>query len=384
MKRRKLSAITKSVFPLLILFAALGHPQLAAKAQQSNQVGLMIDFGDHQITRCIEFSESEISGYEVLQRAGLNLAVNFDSGMGAGICSIDGQGCPVDSCLTCNVPNYWSYWHLSGESWTYSQQGASSYSVQHGDVEGWRWGDGDSPSVVPFDQICAAPTNTPAPPTETPQPEPEDTPVPELVVWFRLDQNPIPAGSCTMVRWDTTNAQEVYLDGEQVDPLGGREVCPIEPQEYNLRVVGPQDEETHTLVLGVTGGATASPTPQPTAAPPSPTPTAQAATTAPPSPTPSPEATVTSTPSPPPTAQPTSTPPSTPTPEPTTSPSSTPPPPTPTSPSPTPTESPQSDTADQSDNAGPAPLYSPATYAAFALIAGGLLGWLVFLVKVRK
>jgi hypothetical protein len=29
-------------------------------------------------------------------------------------------------------------------------------------------------------------------------------------------------------------------------------------------------------------------------------------------------------------------------------------------------------------------LYSPATYAAFALIAGGLLGWLVFLVKVRK
>ena len=173
-----------------------------------------------------------------------------------------------------------------------------------------------------------------------------------------------------MVRWDTTNAQEVYLDGERVDPIGGREVCPTEPQEYTLRVVGPEDEETHTLVLGVTGGATASPTSQPT--------------TAAPSPTPSPEATATSTPTASPPPQPTPTPSPTLTREPTTSPSPTPPPATETSPPPTPTESAQPDTADEPDNNGPALLYSPATYAAFALIAGGLLAWLVFLVKVRK
>ena len=287
--------LTTVAFALALLLAYVsGHLQPTALAQQPNRVGLVVDFGDHQKTYCIEFSESEISGYEVLQRAGLNLAVNFDSGMGAGICSIDGQGCPVDSCLTCDVPNYWSYWHLSGGSWAYSQKGASSHKVQHGDVEGWRWGDGNSPPVTPFDQICAAPTNTPVPPTNTPVPPtntpapPTETPQPEpeLVVWFRLDQNPISAGSCTMVRWDTSNAQEVYLDGEQVDPIGSREVCPTEPQEYNLRVVGPEDEETHTLVLGVTGGATASPTPQPATAPPSPTPTSQTATIPSPSPTP--------------------------------------------------------------------------------------------------
>jgi hypothetical protein len=376
---------------IIAILITIGGGKPTVHAQQTNQVGLVIQFGNGDlITRCIEFNESEISGYEVLERAGLNIVVNFDSGMGAGICGIEGEGCPADSCMTCDVPNYWSYWHLSGESWTYSQKGASSYRVQHSDVEGWRWGDGDPPPVIQFDQICAPPTNTPVPststppPTETPQPKPEDTAIPELVVWFRLDQNPIPAGSCTMVRWDTTNAKEVYLDGEKVSLIGNREVCPTEPQEYNLRVVGAEDEETHTLVLGVTGSLTPSPTAQPTAVPPSPTPTAQAATTAPPSPTPA--ATTTSLPTPSPTTQPTPTPSPSPTPEATASPSPTPPRATQTTPTRTPTRAPQPEPADQSpaDSAGSTSFYRPASYALFALIVGGLLGWLIFLAKVRK
>ena len=166
--KRKLQLIL-SVATIAVL-AATTNSQSAVQAQQPNQVGLVIQFGDGDLTtRCIEFNESEISGHEVLQRAGLDdLIVNFDSGMGAGICSIEGEGCPADSCLTCDVPNYWSYWHLSGGSWTYSQQGASSHTVQQGDVEGWRWGEGDPPPVIPFDQICAAPTSTPRPSVDGP------------------------------------------------------------------------------------------------------------------------------------------------------------------------------------------------------------------------
>jgi hypothetical protein len=398
MKRR--TGILLSGFAI-IAFIALGGFVPHTDAQQPNRVGLVVDFGDHHITRCVEFTESEISGYDVLRRAGLDIVVDTSNPMGVIVCDIDNtSGCPASNCF-CECQGspcvYWAYHRLVDGSWQYSQLGASSQKVQDGDVEGWAWGEGAlntsgaKPPLKTFEEICAIPTstpvpptNTPIPPTETPQPEPEDTPVPELVVWFRLDQNPIPAGSCTMVRWDTTNAQEVYLDGERVDPIGGREVCPTEPQEYNLRVVGPEDEETHTLVLGVTGGTTASPTPQPTTAPPSPTPTSQAATTLPSSSTPSPEATATSTPTASATSQPTPTPSSTPTPEPTTSPSPTPPPATETSPAPTPTESPEPVIADPSENDGAGPLYSPTTYAAFALIVGGLLAWLVFLVKVRK
>ena len=299
----------------IVTLAVFGSSVPHSRAQQSNRVGLVVDFGDDHITRCIEFNEPEITGYEVLRRAGLDLVVDTSNPMGIIVCDINNtSGCSESNCF-CECQGspciYWAYHRLVDGSWQYSQLGASSQKVGDGDVEGWAWGEGAlntsgaKPPLKTFEEICAPPTNTPVPstntpvpPTQTPEPEPEDTPVPELVVWFRLDQNPIPAGSCTMVRWDTTHAQEVYLDGEEVDPIGSREVCPTESQEYNLRVVGPEDEETHTLVLGVTGGSTAVPTPRPTIAPSSPTPTMQAATTEPPSPSPSPEATTTSPPTP--------------------------------------------------------------------------------------
>jgi hypothetical protein len=204
-----------------------------------------------------------------------------DSGADAAICAVDGEGCPKDSCLTCDVPNYWSYWHLEGNSWTYSPVGSSIYKAHNGDVEGWRWGGGDPPPVIPFDQICAppatdtpVPTETPVPVTATPVPPTDTPPPPTPTVWFRLDANPIDAGSCTVVRWDTSNATEVYLDGERVDLSGSREVCPATSQEHHLRVVGTADEQTHTLILGVTGAPPATATTPATSIPPSPTPTA--------------------------------------------------------------------------------------------------------------
>lgn len=383
----------RSVYLVLIVLLALvvaGAGLLGARAQSSYRVGLVVRFGDGSfVTRCVEFNEQGISGYDVLMRSGLDVVAAYFSGEGAAICAIKGTGCPVEECLTCDVPNYWSYWHLVDGDWAYSQAGSNGYTVHSGDVEGWSWGAAELPPVVPFDQICAPPptdappapdtplppTDTPLPPTNTPVP-PTDTP-PAPVIWFRLDSNPIPAGGCTHVRWDTAGVLEVYLDAERVDSNGSRQVCPTDPKEYHLRIVSATGEQSETLVLGVTSAAEAAiSTAEPAATlspPPSLTPLSVAATSPPPSST----------------HQPTETP--------SLSPSSTAqfavtvsPSPTParaavlpSSFSPTPVPQLIEEPDGQLTNQSPS-LLAPIGYIVFSLISGGLLGWLVFAVTRRR
>jgi hypothetical protein len=406
----------------LLTANSIGADGQKARAQQSNQVGLVVQFGDgRRSTHCVEFSESEISGYEVLTRAGLEIVANFDWGMGAGICAIDGEGCPADNCW-CQCQGspcvYWAYHHLIDGQWIYSNLGASNYYAHHGDVEGWAWGEGNpqsgvQPPAIPFDQICIPPTATatPIPPTDTPVPPTATatsvpptataTPIPSTATatslaatatppppeaWFRLDQNPIAAGGCTVVRWDASHTQAVYLDGENVAPNDSRQVCPTAPQTYRLRVVGAETEANYELVLGVTDAAPPSPTPMPTptpstAADPSPTADTMAAN---PSPSPTlPPPTATATPTPP-TAQTTSataTAPPSPTPSPTRQ----------AAPSPAPAlvaqagsaPAPAKPPAASGDEPSTSP-FIPLGYVVFALVAGSLLGWLVFEMQERK
>ncbi len=167
---------------LALLVAGLGRP--VTDAQGPNQVGLVVQKGDGtSLTRCIQFSEPQISGYDVLLRSGLTLEV-LTGAMGAFVCGIEGTGCPATNCMCDYPPNYWSYWHLTEGGWVYSQMGASSYMVSPGGVEGWSWGAGNPPVVIPLDQICTPPaTNTPTPtatgtPTPTPPPTATWTPTP--------------------------------------------------------------------------------------------------------------------------------------------------------------------------------------------------------------
>jgi len=413
MKQRTPFNYSAVIVMLVLAFSAMNS--IVATAQPSNRVGLVIAYGDGSVvTRCIAFDEAEISGYEVLRRAGLSVVTAFDSGLGAGVCKIEHQGCPRASCMTCDTPNYWSYWHLTGGAWVYSQLGASSYTVQNGEVEGWRWGTGDPPPVVPFDQICAPPatdtptptatpvppTNTPVPPTETPLPTdtPGPTAVPEPEAWFRLDQNPISAGSCTTLRWDVSNAREAQLDGDEVSLSGSRQVCPDASTEYVLRVTSldGDQEEVYGLTLGVSGSApVASPTPQPSPVPASPSPiTAVGAESA--SSTPSGTANTTSSP---PTIEPSPKTDASPTPNDDASPS-----PTATAAmsaqtngSPTPMrvaeagaseeragESPSTDAETQDAGEAESPsILLPVGYIAFSLIVGGLVGWLVYVLRFR-
>ncbi|MFW6115686.1 MAG: hypothetical protein ACOC7Y_01355 [Chloroflexota bacterium] len=357
----------------IALLAVFGTSVLQVRSQQPNRVGLVVDLGDHHITRCVEFDEPEITGYDVLRRASLDVVADTSNPLGIIVCDInDTSGCSASDCF-CQCQGspcfYWAYHHLVDGSWQYSQLGASSRKLQHGDVDGWAWGEGSlntsgaEPPLLSFEEICAPP------PTDTPPPPPQDTPVPQLEVWFRLDHNPIEAGSCTTVRWDTAHAREVYLDGEPVSRIGSREVCPLEPQDYVLRVVGAEDEEIHTLTLGVTGEVPPSPTPTPEITAPTSTPTP---TATPPSASPTPQPTATPSPSP--------TPELTPSPSPTRAEPS----PTPTSPDATQVAQPQSLDQPPGEAAEPASPYQPLDYVVFGLIAAGLLGWLIFLAKVRR
>ena len=169
----------KRLFPLivLILLLAAGRASRRAAAQTLSQAGIVVQSEDGSVvTYCVSFAGDSISGYEALLATGLEVEAAFDPSLGAAVCSIAGEGCPANDCF-CRYPAYWSYWHLNAGGWAYSGTGASNYQLHAGEVDGWRWGTGDPPPVIPFGQICApAATDTPLPPTATVTPLPSKTP----------------------------------------------------------------------------------------------------------------------------------------------------------------------------------------------------------------
>lgn len=273
----------------MVLIAAAPVLPAMVRASGSNRVGLVVQYGNGSVTtRCVEFDESGITGYQVLKKAGLNPIVEF-SGMGAAVCKIKSDGCdyPSEACFCqCqgNLCKYWVYHHLINGSWQYSNFGASNYTVKDGDVEGWAWGEGSptgglEPPIYTFDQICesVAPTNTDIPPTATPIPptatwtvaappatptsEPPaltETPTPQLLseIEFWADTSTIAAGACTTLHWQTNNVQAVYLDGEGVQGTGSRQVCPIQTTEYTLQIKTASGDKKRSLTINVASGQT--------------------------------------------------------------------------------------------------------------------------------
>lgn len=192
MRKRWANRLIFYLMVLLLLLPALRmfYGPARTLAQSANRAGLVVVHGDGRvIARCIEFTESDISGYDVLLRSGLEIIADIQGGVGAAICTIDGEGCGADNCFcqcsggpTCT---YWSYWHLVNGTWQYSNIGASGYRVRNGDIEGWVWGNGSTPPpTISLEMICGAPaTATPEPPTPTPTPIPPSptfTPTPLL------------------------------------------------------------------------------------------------------------------------------------------------------------------------------------------------------------
>ena len=130
-------------------------PPLRPVEASTNKAGLVVTLPDtSSVLRCVEFTGETITGFELLESAGLQLETIFDPSMGNAVCGIEGQGCNSDNCF-CGMPDYWSYWHLDpeGAAWAYSQLGANTFQVTPGAVEGWSWGE-EPPVLVGFNEIC--------------------------------------------------------------------------------------------------------------------------------------------------------------------------------------------------------------------------------------
>lgn len=256
---------------LLCLLLCIGLGAAMVQADSPNQAGLVVAYGDTVVTRCVEFTEDEISSYELLDRSGLDLNADLTGGQGAAICRIDGQGCsyPKDDCF-CQCQDepciFWSYWHLDGDDWQFSNRGASNSKVSDGEVEGWVWGErsadgsGEEPPVRQFDEICAAPptatptlpfTSTPPPtdtPTATSTPEPTDTPTPiatPVIHRFSADQTTITAGQSVLLNWELSDAEAAFLS------YNGQEEGVVSPGN---KTVAPTASTVYTLIARNEGG----------------------------------------------------------------------------------------------------------------------------------
>jgi hypothetical protein len=152
---------------LILLLIAL---TASVSAQEPNRAGLVVMLEDGTaVTRCVEFTEPEITGFELLTRSGLDVETASVS-LGAAVCRLEDTGCPGNDCF-CQCEGggdcvYWSYWHLRDGQWQYSQAGAGMTRVQNGTVQGWTFGPGTpqdalEPPPTTFDEICAAPAAAP-------------------------------------------------------------------------------------------------------------------------------------------------------------------------------------------------------------------------------
>jgi hypothetical protein len=242
----------------LLLLASSLPIQAGSLRQAPNQAALVVVHGDGRVvTRCVDFSEAQITGADLLQRSGLDLNIEASS-MGATICRIDGEGCtfPQQSCF-CQCEgagcSYWSYWHWQNGDWLYSQLGASNSIVLPGSMDGWVWGAGtvDSapkPPPIPFVSVCAPPT-----PTETPSLTPTHT-----ESW--APPTTTPTATPTLSEPTATDT-----------PAATNTATPL-PALAGVQPLAPTTPETPTPVAAVAPIPTSTPTPSSSVAPAAPTP----------------------------------------------------------------------------------------------------------------
>jgi hypothetical protein len=147
----------------------LGALPVAAQmpAQTPARAGVIVVQGDGTSdARCVGFTEAEISGYELLARAGFELYTDASS-MGTTICRINGEGCGEGESCFCQCEGgpcrYWTYWRATPDGWHYAELGAGNTRVTAGVLEAWVWGAGERggdaarrPPELTFDAVCAA------------------------------------------------------------------------------------------------------------------------------------------------------------------------------------------------------------------------------------
>jgi hypothetical protein len=268
MKPRYLVAVVALVAAFGIGLAAL---IVRSSAQTGmNHAALIVRMKDGSVaTKCVAFSEAEISGYDLLRRS--QMPVIADVSNGVSICKIGpSSGCnfPAQKCFCdCQDLNgtciYWMYYYQDKGQWKYAALGAAAQKVKNGDINGWVYDVGTTsggtfPPVISYEQICDA-----APPPVTP------------------DAHPVTPTATTLAATATAMSVVTPTDTAQ-------------PTVTSTPLTAAQAEITATLTVQPSASPTTVVTPTVTLTPvPSATATAIPSATAPaqPSPTPTPEAT---------------------------------------------------------------------------------------------
>lgn len=163
---------SRSIGLLAALLLLVASSLLAsADAQQLNEAGLVIRHDDGTLIYAyVQFEEDEISGSELLQRAGIETAVTPFGGLGTGVCSINGEGCSADNCYchSYQSPAYWwHYYTWEAGDWQISLKGPTDRMLHDGDIDGWSWTAGEPQlpevtidEIAAMNSVAAAPTAT--------------------------------------------------------------------------------------------------------------------------------------------------------------------------------------------------------------------------------
>lgn len=170
-----MTRVTRTLFSVLLLSGAfsvtpaLGPCAGVANAEGVKRAGLVVQFERRPAREfCVAFSESSITGFDLLQRSGLALTFQDYGGGNVAVCAIEGDGCayPRQACF-CRCTNLsdctmWGYYRMdaAATTWTFSEEGAGVARVRDGDVNGWRWGKhsttgGQAPDATTLSAICA-------------------------------------------------------------------------------------------------------------------------------------------------------------------------------------------------------------------------------------
>jgi hypothetical protein len=178
-------------------------------APVNHRAGLVIYYGnDSLFTTCVSFTESTISGLQLLERSGLAIQTATNPTQGTAVCKIGEVGSPSSDCFG-SMPNYWSLWQMGANGWDYSVKGADQAQVMDGGVNAWSWGTGNPPALITFQNTCEdvafvlpTSTQTSAPATGTPEPT-----VPAIIVSSTLP----PIATPTPTPTGTQNSPGSYI-----------------------------------------------------------------------------------------------------------------------------------------------------------------------------
>ncbi len=154
-------------------------------AAEQPHAGLVVDTGARVLTFCVRLDAPEVTGLHLIELAAEQQGLSYGFGLGgAAVCRLAGVGAEGSDCFEA-YPDFWGYWHGDGHGgWSWASTGAGSHRLEDGDVDGWVWGDGDTPAThaepptAAFDDLCqaAAPEPTPTRSSATPPPSPSADP----------------------------------------------------------------------------------------------------------------------------------------------------------------------------------------------------------------